>query len=330
MQKRRLLYKPKRKSLLRRLSKSRNSVKSINSKEAKKGELKNIFFTIFLILSFFWFVYFFFVSSSFDIKSIRIFGIENIPQNELEKSIESSLSEKKLIFFSNRNIFLVSKECLKKSIESKYIVDSIEIKKKFPFVLEITINEKLARMILRVASSVTVEENMNLNEISVESTEYAEFDPKSTPKIEQNIFSYEYFYFDVNGIIVSSKDEFINSDTEILPLVEVQKSSFESIKPGDEIMTSEEVGYIFEIYETVKKSTHNFKIEHVNYDPKIKDEFVFITNEGWIVSVNKNINFMTQFKKLEIALEEKIKDQRSKLQYIDLRIKDRVYYKFKD
>lgn len=51
------------------------------------------------------------------------------------------------------------------------------------------------------------------------------------------------------------------------------------------------------------------------------------TNEGWHILFDRSRDLQNQIEALRLVLEEKIKEERTNLEYIDLRIENRVYYK---
>ncbi len=53
------------------------------------------------------------------------------------------------------------------------------------------------------------------------------------------------------------------------------------------------------------------------------------TSEGWYIMLNEGDNFQTAFENLKLALEEKIKDNRKYLEYIDLRFGNKLFYKYR-
>ncbi|HDH04001.1 MAG TPA: FtsQ-type POTRA domain-containing protein [Candidatus Campbellbacteria bacterium] len=55
----------------------------------------------------------------------------------------------------------------------------------------------------------------------------------------------------------------------------------------------------------------------------------FYTSEGWYILLNNNNDTQITFENLKLALENKIKENRKYLDYIDLRFGNKVYYKFK-
>jgi len=66
--------------------------------------------------------------------------------------------------------------------------------------------------------------------------------------------------------------------------------------------------------------------------PKIiSGDVIFKTQEGWQLYFNKSAAIDKEIETLRIVLEEKIgKEKRKDLEYIDLRIDNKIYYKFKD
>lgn len=53
------------------------------------------------------------------------------------------------------------------------------------------------------------------------------------------------------------------------------------------------------------------------------------TSEGWRIILNERNNFNTSLENFNIALGNQIKEKRSNLEYLDLRLENKVFYKFK-
>lgn len=284
---------------------------------------KRIILAIFFTATTIWFVYFFFVSKNFFIHDININGLTSIPRTEFDSIIKDYLSSRRFLLFRNSNSLLFSKEGLLTVINKKYVVDKIEVKRKFPWTLNINVEEKQARLLLRTVAKIEIaqaaEKAPNAPSIAGESTE--------APTPEFTLVT-SYYYLDANGIVVSSKDKINESELESLPIVEVTSDSQTAVKPGETIFSRELVGYMFSVYEGLNRSRSNIKVTYLIYDPRVTDEIKFVTKEGWQAFLSQKLSLDSQLRKLELALEEKIKDKRGTgLQYVDLRIKDRVYFK---
>jgi len=69
-------------------------------------------------------------------------------------------------------------------------------------------------------------------------------------------------------------------------------------------------------------------VAELTIPPDSYDEFDARTAEGWKIMFGNSTNIEEQISALATFLKEKIKpEQRAKLQYVDLRIQDRIYYK---
>ncbi|OJI06486.1 hypothetical protein BK004_03375 [bacterium CG10_46_32] len=288
---------------------------------------------IFFMSVFIWFIYFFLFSKNFQIKNIHITGNKNIPGNELRAIVDAELAKKQWAIIPNKNSLFVPVDDIAEQIRKQYIIDNITVRKKPPFGLSIELTEKLSRVVLRIKTPIQIiqtEEAIGDQEKTVASTTLAEVSHNNvTEKEEQQERVVEYteslYYLDVNGIVVSQLPP--ATDVENLPVIEIIRANQSDVNPGDIILSREIVELIFSLYERLLVSNKSIVITYVSYDPGIPQELLFMTTEGWQTFLSTQIPLETQIQKLELALQEKIKDGRSNLQYIDLRVKDRVYFK---
>ena len=322
-------------------SKRRANFEQAPIKRPKPGKLnikkvKTIVGAVFFLTSFFWFIYFFFLSNNFAVKTIIISGNENIPDQELKNIIQSQLNQKRLFLLQNRNMLLFDKEKAIQDIQDKFIVDNIKITRNFPFTLEVELEEKLARVVLRAKTPIYItktedealellpEQGMVAGEDVSHNIENG--GEKKQETAEEPDYKEEYYYLDVNGIVVSSSKS-KPDDGQGFPVIEIEISQDQKIKTGDTMLDREKIEFIFNAYEAIESSAANIKVSYVIYNEKKSNELVFATTELWQGFLSTDVSLETQIKKLELAMDEKIKDQRAYLQYVDLRIKDRVYFK---
>lgn len=87
-------------------------------------------------------VWFLFISSFFMINKTEISGLSRVDESEINQLIEDQLDKKILFFFSQRNIFLLSKEDLSTNILQDYNFSEIVIKKSIPKTLKINLSER--------------------------------------------------------------------------------------------------------------------------------------------------------------------------------------------
>jgi len=298
------------------------------------GAIRKTVSIIFLVASVVWFVYFFFASDNFLIKTVEIHGVKNIPETELNAIVQDTLQQRRFGLFKNTNILLVSKKDLNDAISKKYILEGMTIDRIFPYTLSITINEKLARLILRVKTPIVITEEKNpatsdTETAGVPASESTQEEGDATEQDSAPVeptYTTKYYYLDVNGIIVSAglKDE---SDMESIPIIEMIDTNKTTIKPGDQIITRERITNISHIYGLLNRSSIHATVQYITINQKSERELNIVTSEGWEILLDTNIDIESQLKKLELVLDEKIKEDRQVLRYVDLRVKDRVYYK---
>lgn len=320
-------YKPKR----GRVQKSKHAPHEHPGRRTATSQAKKIVGLIFAVAVLGWFGYFFFVSDNFTIKTIAISGNRNIPSQELSAIIRRELDKKVFLFVPGSSILLVSKEGIREAIREQYFVDEIAIRRTLPYTLKVAVEEKLSRVVLRVKTPIEIipvpEETENggeealLTEVSHNNvTETAE------PAEREVQYAESYHLLDVNGIVVSSGSVSEYNLAE-LPVIEIIQPSQTEINPGANVLNREIVELIFKLYELVRASPQGIALLHVSYDLENDRELAFTAQEGWEVFLSTQIPLETQIQKLELALSERIKENRASLQYVDLRIKDRVYFK---
>lgn len=108
----------------------------------------------------------------------------------------------------------------------------------------------------------------------------------------------------------------------------LRDNSNREVKIREKILEPELIAFLVSaqnlLREEVNISLMNFEI---NTYPTA--EASAITSDGWKILFDLNNSPAVQIAALRQVLEEKIKDQRDNLEYIDLRVENRVYYKLK-
>ena len=96
------------------------------------------------------------------------------------------------------------------------------------------------------------------------------------------------------------------------------------IKIGDSVLTAEEIASVFRFGEHLK--AQNISYTQVEFDRLAGKWTGLLTTDGYRILFDVTGDIDAQAQRLELIRKEKIKDV-SKLEYIDLRFGDHVYYK---
>lgn len=144
---------------------------------------------------------------------------------------------------------------------------------------------------------------------------------KITERKEAGIFCRgECYYIDEWGVIFEKAPQ--TSGTLILSIKDYSQRDTEI---GKNVIDEDFMLRLIDLRESLAEELGlrvlDFIIDGESKDLKIN------TNEGWYILFDKTREFRNQLDSLKLVLDEKIKGERKNLEYIDLRIENRVYYK---
>lgn len=132
------------------------------------------------------------------------------------------------------------------------------------------------------------------------------------------------FYFDKEGVIFHPAPLMMSSLT-----LSIFSSSQEKPILGQQLLESRDIEKIFQIKELCKQKANLDLVSLENYSPNSFD-FEFISRPGWRIFFNTNEELEEQVYVLVQTLEKEIGESQSNLDYIDLRVKNRAYYKYRE
>lgn len=197
-----------------------------------------------------------------------------------------------------KNIFLATKEKIKS-----------DLIKKFPLIAELEIKINLVKR--KIELNLKEREEFGI-------VCQAEKIKQENVEIDQ---TKNCFYIDKKGIIF--EDALQTSGSLIILIKDYSRRDY---KIGEKIFEENIIDFIVEAKDFLA-SELNIKVidfDNLFFPP---DDLKVITSEGWYILFNLQKEARNQLLALKAVLEEKIKDKRNELQYVDLRIENRVYYK---
>lgn len=272
--------------------------------------------------------YFLFFSQVFTIKNFSISGERSIDSNELKEAISSFLNHRRFIFAAN-NFFILKTTELEETILSKFKrIEKVTIQKKIP-------NFFTSRRFSGAGLKIEVKEK-NLNLIWCQQKFKVSELPsglEEATKLEETVALEERrcFYLDQNGMVFGRP---FDIDLENLEREKLINSPFILVEEEGRISNLEErivapelVYFIFQIKTTLPKIA-GLRMMKGNIIPNSAGEIHIETEEGWQVYFDTTRDITSQVKVLDLVLREKItKEERETLEYIDLRVQGRIYYK---
>ncbi len=237
-------------------------------------------------------IYVLFFSPFLEINSIEINGNDYIEKNLILDKINPEISGKYLDIVKKNNLLLAKIGRMEKDIKDEFkIIREIEIKREFPEKLIVSIIERKPKMVFCSADSC--------------------------------------FILDENGEAYDNYSS--NEENDKNNFITLREESSKKMSLGEIILEKKYMSYALEIKQELFERLeieidNNFRVASlISGDIRVK------TKEGWEIYFNENIGLEKEIEMLKVVLENKIeKSQRTDLEYVDLRIDNKIYYKFCD
>lgn len=237
-------------------------------------------------------IYTLFFSPFLEINAVNINGNKYVEDSSILDKINPEISGKYLNFIKKNNLLLVRTGKIEKEIKNNFrIIREIQIKRKFPSILIVNIIERDPQMVFCGAGDCFV--------------------------IDENGEAYDNY---------SSNDEDEKNNFLVL-----SDESSKKINLGETVLEKKYMEYILEIRQELLgrleiEVQNDFKTSSlISKDVRVK------TKENWEIYFNEDIELEKEIEMLKVVLENEIeKNQRPDLEYVDLRIDNKIYYKFKD
>lgn len=235
-------------------------------------------------------IYIFIFSSFLEIKTISVNGTKELAGEDILKDLKSSLGGKHLGLIPKNNFILVSKSKLEKDLAGHFRkINSVGVKKIFPDILAVDISERRSLILWCSGGPCYI--------------------------IDENGYAYI-------GIDLDSPEVVQNN------LIELVDTGARPITIGEKILNEEYVSFLISLREEIRKNA-GININTKWHTPSMVAEEVEIdTEEGWRLYFSGNVKPEKAIRTLKTFLDEEIGgEKRSKLEYVDLRVENKVYYK---
>jgi len=131
------------------------------------------------------------------------------------------------------------------------------------------------------------------------------------------------YYFDKEGIVFKEAPQ-----TEGALILKIEDFEKKGVSLGDQVLNYNQLKFIAEFNNKITEN-NQFKIIKFKITPSANFNLEAITDRGWSIYLDQNQDPVLETNNLFTILNEVIKDKVSNLEYIDLRIPSRVFYKMR-
>jgi len=274
-------------------SKNYSSSWKRDRKDGASGFWSRLFFWIVFLA--FWgaVIYVLFFSRFLMIKYVAVEGAVNTDPETIKEIAQKEMEGQYANCLEKSNIILFNKEKIKEEVSKKFrIIDRVEIKRKFPEEIVITISEKDPALIVSSANACFIADKKGLI-------------------FDEAACSGKYLEQENLSILINE------SNKEIIL--------------GENYIDAEYVNFILSIRNGIESDLGISLEKEMRTPSVISSDIKLRTKEEWDIFLNEKLGVEKELEMLQVVLENKLNaEQRKNLEYIDLRTESKVYYKFKN
>jgi hypothetical protein len=260
-------------------------------------------------------IYGVFFSSFAKVKDIKINGANLVPPARISVVANLILQEKFFNFLPKNSFILLPVKNLEDSILAAFPdIESVEVIKNSWGKIEISMKERQAAAILCQSKIRPAPESSVSVLPTVTGSASSSFEPRPTlPESEQC------YFVDAQGIAFRTAPQISGT---LLP-------TFYKIDGAVNLRSEAITQSVLRFADEVMKQTRGFGVEIFGFAvPESGNaDLTAFTAENWSIYFDFNRPAVVQAKMLEALLNDGIKDRRADLQYVDLRISNRISYR---
>ena len=226
-----------------------------------------------------------------EIKTVEIEGNETLETQVIARKINGMVAGKYFGIIPKNNYLFLTEEKIKRMLEDEFKkIKSVEISRTFPDRLKITVTERKALIVWCSGETCHI--------------------------IDEQGFAYTPVSLDSPEVLENN-------------LIKVEDSGARAIEAGKQVVTGEYAAYLTELREKISR---NLEIRNEWKTPSpMAQEIEVPAGEGWRLIFSSKISPEKSLRTLETFLSQEVGEEKRKdLEYVDLRVENKVFYKLKN
>ncbi len=138
------------------------------------------------------------------------------------------------------------------------------------------------------------------------------------------------YIVDEKGYAYSGAD-FESPEIKENNLIRLADISAKPVNPGEKVLDEDYINFILELTEEIKKEALIDILDEYQTACRAAEDLRVKTSAGWDIYFSGQIPAKQSTRTLKTFLEKEMnEEERKNLEYIDLRVENKVYYKFKN
>ncbi len=234
--------------------------------------------------------YVLFFSRLLSIGTVSISGNNIVKTSDILGVVRGDLDGKRLGIFNDRNLIFLDESRIRNDLLDKFKqIKSVDIARKFPNKLQIGIAERKSALVFCGGDACYV--------------------------VDSNGQAYAPADFSVSAF--GEKNLNVLRDLSRKPI------------GGKIVLDSGLLQFVADIKDRLKQDLGIDIQQEIDTPALVSGDIRVQTSEGWKIFFNQSIGIGKEIEMLKTVLNDDIKDKRSDLDYVDLRVDNKVYYKLK-
>lgn len=261
-------------------------------------------------------------SSFFKLDSISISGLQRINEQEIRDALTGILSYKSFSVIPQSSYFTSDIDDIHNILKERFPIEKILIQKQFPNKLSIVIEEKISTIIYDSGEYYSyIDLSGKVVEV-IRKVGDAEWNIKTQITTSTNELGEIEEHEEVIEKTHNPDIKSVIAQMGNYPVVYFKKEG--NLEIHNQIFDEEEAKVLIEWFNLLTKST-DIPLKYFTIEPQTKELWIR-TYEGWFVKTQLDFSPQIQLEKIQ-ALFREGEAKRSRLQYVDLRYQDRIFWR---
>jgi cell division septal protein FtsQ len=269
---------------------------------------------------------------SFKIKEVKIEGASAETEKSIQNILKEQMNEKRL--FPADNVFFLDKEDIAVRIGKTFFLEGLDVKKKLPGTIEMTVREKTVRgtlladgRFLGLDGAGFIVRELTAKEVSSLGPLPPEYGQALAPELGA-----ETVYISDAEVQKETQEEPVEPKRfkSRYPLISLdyEPEDPNGVRVGGQPIPMPAMSLIIQAFSRLKEVIGEPAIRFTSRGPDT-DSVEAIMETGWKAYFGADQPFDIQANKLALILKDRVGDRRSELEYVDLRYGERIFFKFK-
>ena len=257
----------------------------------KGGWPRRLIIPILILAAVIGWCWFLFFSEIFQIREVVIAGQQRLQEWEVRDVVDDTLDRRRWLIFPMRSVFMLSEETLKQALDDKLVLESVDIQRRPPRTLIVNIKERVSSILVMMSDGA-------------------------------------HAMLDLDGTVIRlyRPDETIPATDAKILLIDGQGPLSLRDAPVDAAVVNAVIA-------APSALAHAFNgaltLVEVHLQQVASHTLRLVTSEGWGIYLDAKQPLDSQLANAELILRTKVGDDRKRLDYIDVRFQEKVFFKLK-